>query len=148
VSSATRVGLHSAVVWKRLYFKPELASRSSVGILIGPPNALECPKPMSSISTITTLGAPCGALTSERGGAFASRASSVVIALRCGSWIGSTVRSSPSSWPVCACVLVAASAQTKAAITILDNLWFIVVFSLVERCRVNPRRLRQWGEEC
>ena len=30
----------------------------------GPPNVLGTPKPMSSISTITTLGAPAGALTS------------------------------------------------------------------------------------
>ena len=35
VRSATRVGEHSAVVWKRLYFSPWLASRSSVGIGIG-----------------------------------------------------------------------------------------------------------------
>ncbi len=51
---------------------------------IGPPNALLWPKPMSSISTITTLGAPAGAFTSKRGGAFASRASSVVIGRRHG----------------------------------------------------------------
>ena len=44
---------------------------------IGPPNALLWPKPMSSISTITTFGAPLGAFTSKRGGAFALRASSV-----------------------------------------------------------------------
>ena len=36
---------------------------------IGPPNALEWPKPMSSISTMTTFGAPSGAFTSKRGGA-------------------------------------------------------------------------------
>ena len=65
VSSATRVGLHSAVVWKRLYRSPPFASFSSVGMLIGPPNALLWPKPMSSISTITTLGAPCGRLHLE-----------------------------------------------------------------------------------
>ncbi len=88
-----RVGLHSAVVWKRLYFKPLSARRSSVGIRTGPPKALLAPKPMSSISTITTLGAPCGAVTANRGGAVASRASSVVIAAGLGSAIGSTVRS-------------------------------------------------------
>jgi hypothetical protein len=35
---------------------------------------------MSSIRTITTLGAPAGAFTSKRGGAFALRASTSVIA--------------------------------------------------------------------
>ena len=96
-----RVGLHSAVVWKRLYFSPLAASFSSVGILIGPPNALLWPKPMSSISTITTLGAPCGAFTSKRGGALALRASSSVIGVTFGSGIGSTVRSSAGA-SVCA----------------------------------------------
>ena len=40
VSSACRVGEHSAVVWKRLYFRPFAASRSAVGVEHGPPNAL------------------------------------------------------------------------------------------------------------
>ena len=65
VSRAVRVGLHSAVVWKRLYLRPLAASFSSVGMRIGPPKALLWPKPMSSISTITTLGAPCGRLHLE-----------------------------------------------------------------------------------
>jgi len=59
---------------------------------MGPPNVLGPPKPMSSISTITTFGAPCGAFTSKRGGAFASRASKVVIGASFGSGIGRTVR--------------------------------------------------------
>lgn len=37
------------------------------------------PKPMSSISTITAVGAPAGALTSKRDGALALHASSSVI---------------------------------------------------------------------
>jgi len=64
-----RVGEHSAVVWKRLYFSPFFASFSALGMWIGPPKALEWPKPMSSISTMTMLGAPLGGLTSKRGGA-------------------------------------------------------------------------------
>ena len=32
VSSACRVGEHSAVVWKRVYFSPSAASRSAVGV--------------------------------------------------------------------------------------------------------------------
>ena len=63
---------------------------------IGPPKALDWPKPMSSISTISTFGRPVGAFTSNRGGAFALRASSVVIGVSFGSGIGSTVRSSVS----------------------------------------------------
>src|SRR5207249_10805913 len=71
---------------------PASASLSSVGILHGPPNALGCPKPMSSCKTTTTLGAPFGAFTSNRGGALALRASSSVIVGGVGSGTGSTVR--------------------------------------------------------
>jgi len=71
VNSAMRVGEHSAVVWKRLYFSPFFASFSAFGHVVGPPKALEWPKPMSSISTMTMLGAPLGGLTSKRGGALA-----------------------------------------------------------------------------
>jgi hypothetical protein len=46
---------------------------------MGPPNVLLWPKPMSSISTITTLGAVAGAFTSNRGGGVALRASTSVI---------------------------------------------------------------------
>src|SRR4051812_11276319 len=92
VSRAIRVGEHRAVVWKRLYFRPFLARRSQVGMWTGPPKALLWPKPMSSISTMTTLGAPRGALTSKRGGALALRALTWVIALTFGSGIGRTVR--------------------------------------------------------
>ena len=45
VSSAWRVGEHSAVVWKRLYLSPFAARRSAVGVWIGPPKADEAPKP-------------------------------------------------------------------------------------------------------
>jgi hypothetical protein len=41
-------------------------SAKSADSVSGPPNALECPKTMSSMSTITTLGAPYGAFTSTR----------------------------------------------------------------------------------
>ena len=60
VSSACRVGEQSAVVWKRLYFRPPAASFSAVGVWQGPPKALDEPKPASSMSTISTLGAPSG----------------------------------------------------------------------------------------
>jgi hypothetical protein len=43
-----------------VYFNPPPASRSAVGILTGPPKALEAPKPTSSIRTTSTLGAPGG----------------------------------------------------------------------------------------
>src|SRR4051794_2379775 len=88
VSRAARVGEHSAVVWNLLYFRPFLASFSSVGMWIGPPNALAWPKPMSSIRMMSTFGAPFGAFTSKRGGALALRASSVVIGERFGSGMG------------------------------------------------------------
>ena len=77
--------------------KPVVGQRSTVGMWIGPPKALDWPKPMSSIR-MSTLGAPFGALTSNRGGAFALRASSSVIVGGGGSGMGSTVRSSASLW--------------------------------------------------
>ena len=40
VSSAWRVGEQSAVVWKRLYFRPPAASFSAFGVWQGPPKAL------------------------------------------------------------------------------------------------------------
>ena len=68
VSSAWRVGEHSAVVWKRLYFRPFAASRSAVGVEQGPPNALDEPKPASSSSTTSTFGAPAGGRSGSIGG--------------------------------------------------------------------------------
>src|SRR5437762_4738310 len=60
---------------------------------MGPPKALDCPNPMSSIRTIRTLGAFCGAFTSNRGGGVAFRTSNTVMGGFTGSGIGSTVRS-------------------------------------------------------
>jgi len=68
VSSAWRVGAHRAVVWKRLYLRPFAAKRSAVGVLHGPPNALDEPKPASSSSTMSTLGAPAGGRSGSIGG--------------------------------------------------------------------------------
>ena len=68
VSSAERVGEHSAVVWKRVYFSPPAASRSKFGVWHGPPNALEAPKPTSSIRTSRTFGAPSGGRSGTIGG--------------------------------------------------------------------------------
>ena len=76
--SAARVGEQSAVVWKLLKRRPSLASRSSVGIGTGPPKLPGTAKPMSSIRTTTTFGAPAGAFTWKKGGALALRASSSV----------------------------------------------------------------------
>src|SRR3954452_16673196 len=59
-SRAARVGAHSAVVWKRLYFRPFPASRSAVGVAHGPPKALDAPNPTSSSRMTSTLGAPAG----------------------------------------------------------------------------------------
>ena len=68
VSSAWRVGAHSAVVWKRLYFSPPAASRSAVGVRHGPPKALDAPNPTSSSRTTSTLGAPSGGSSGSIGG--------------------------------------------------------------------------------
>src|SRR5207247_2330211 len=101
VRSAVRVGEQSAVVWKLLKRRPPAASLSRVGILIGPPKALDWPKPMSSSRTTTTFGAPWGAFTSKRAGGLTSRALSSVTTGGCGSGIGRTVRSTccaTASW--------------------------------------------------
>ena len=68
VSSAWRVGEHSAVVWKRLNFSPCAASRSNAGVRHGPPNALVEPNPASSMSTTSTFGAPAGGRRVSIGG--------------------------------------------------------------------------------
>jgi hypothetical protein len=60
------------VVSKRVYFSPRAASRSAVGVLHGPPNALEAPKPMSSSSMIRTFGAPAGGRSGRIGANFAA----------------------------------------------------------------------------
>src|SRR6266480_3976644 len=62
-------------------------------MLIGPPKALDWPNPISSISTMSTLGALAGALTSKRGGGVALRTSNTVLCGYDGSGIGSTLRS-------------------------------------------------------
>src|SRR6187200_1953773 len=72
VSKAARVGAHSAVVWKRLYFRPFPANRSAVGVAHGPPNALDAAKPTSSSRMTSTLGAPAGGCSGSIGGNFAS----------------------------------------------------------------------------
>src|SRR5262245_48153953 len=68
VSNACLVGSHNAVVWNRLYLSPPAASRSAVGVRHGPPNTLDAPKPTSSSSTISTLGAPSGGSNGSIGG--------------------------------------------------------------------------------
>ena len=70
VSRAWRVGEQSAVVWKRMYLSPPFASRSAVGVLHGPPNADDDPKPASSIRAISTFGAPVGGRSGTIGGYF------------------------------------------------------------------------------
>ena len=68
VSNADRVGEHNAVVWNRMYFSPLAASRSKFGVLHGPPNALDAPKPTSSMRMIRTFGARAGGRNGSIGG--------------------------------------------------------------------------------
>src|SRR6266511_2940279 len=60
VSSAARVREQSAVTWKRLYRNPASAMRVKMGVYTGLPKVPGLPKPASSISTSSTLGAPSG----------------------------------------------------------------------------------------
>src|SRR3954467_14491859 len=71
-SSAARVGEQSAVVWKRVYFRPSAASRSAVGVRQGPPKALDAPKPTSSSRMTRTLGALAGGRSGTIGENFVS----------------------------------------------------------------------------
>src|SRR5215510_16470098 len=93
-SIAARVGEQSAVVWKRVYFNPPAASFSAFGVWHGPPNALDEPKPASSISTISTLGAPVGGRSGVIGGNFVSGSFAVYVVNETGfrSGIGSVER--------------------------------------------------------
>src|SRR5262245_47948655 len=63
VSSAARVGEHNAVLLNWLYLSPLLATRSKLGVGIGPPKVLVAPKPVSSVMMSRTFGAPLGAVT-------------------------------------------------------------------------------------
>ena len=92
--SAARVGEHSAVVWKRLYFRPDAASRSAVGVAHGPPNALDAPNPTSSSRITNTFGAPAGGRSGVIGGNFVSGSFVVYVVRLTGfkSGIGSTWR--------------------------------------------------------
>jgi hypothetical protein len=72
VSNACRVGEQSAVVWKRVYFRPPAASASAFGVWQGPPKALDDPNPASSMSTIRTFGAPLGGRSCSIGGSLLS----------------------------------------------------------------------------
>src|SRR4051794_1916521 len=94
VSKAARVGAHSAVVWKRLYFKPFAASRSAVGVAHGPPNALDAAKPTSSSRMTSTFGAPAGGASGSIAGndAAGSLASYGSVPLNGLSGIGKTSR--------------------------------------------------------
>lgn len=68
VSNACRVGEHTAVVWNRLNRSPGAASRSKVGVVYGPPNALDAPNLVSSSMITKTLGAPFGGRSGVIGG--------------------------------------------------------------------------------
>src|SRR4051794_39481169 len=97
-NSAARVGAHSAVVWKRLYFRPPAANRSAVGVRHGPPNVLAAPKPTSSSRTMSTLGAPGGGRSGSIGAnAVSGSLASYVVNPGTGrSGIGNIVRASRS----------------------------------------------------
>ena len=87
------MGEQSAVVWKRLKRRPLSASLLNVGVSIAPPKGVVAPNPISSISTITTFGAPAGASTWNGSGFVAFRASISVICGWSGGLIGRTDRS-------------------------------------------------------
>jgi hypothetical protein len=56
------------VVWNRVNFRPVEAKRSAFGVEHGPPNALDAPKPQSSIKITSKFGAPPGGRSGSTGG--------------------------------------------------------------------------------
>ena len=103
------------MVWKRLYLRPSAASRSAFGVLIGPPKALDAAKPTSSISTISTFGAPSGGRSGSIGGndVAGSFASYVVSPTGVLSGIGRTSRRS-CGLSVIRCLLVIARVRRSS----------------------------------
>src|SRR5579864_2907702 len=85
-------------------------------MLITPPKGFVAPNPRLSSRITSTLGAPCGALTSNRGGGVALRTSSSVIGEYCGSAIGNTVRFSGAS-----CAQTDSAVQTTSAAIRIEN---------------------------
>ena len=83
------------MTWNRLYRRPASATLVKFGVSMGPPNVLALPKPASSMSTSSTLGAPSGAWTCPRMSQSATDPSKVRfwVPLNTGSAIGSFVRS-------------------------------------------------------
>ena len=77
----------------------------------------ETPNPMSSMRTITTLGASFGAFTSNRAGGVAFRTSSSAYFVRAGSLIGKIVRSNSPFTGTCSCLGVFAVHDTKIITT-------------------------------
>src|SRR5262245_30987054 len=67
VMKVERVGEHSAVVCHCEYIRPRSASFCSVGMLMPPPIGDHAARPVSSYSTIRTLGDPAGAGVSMNG---------------------------------------------------------------------------------
>ncbi len=104
---------------------------------IGPPNVLVAPNPRSSIRTITTLGAPAGAFTSNRFGIFALRTSKVVLGGMRGSCTGRTVRLTAG----CA---DAAVAQTAASTGVSGNFAIRFMEMLRYGCWTTYTRLFPW----
>src|ERR1700730_13885759 len=96
-------------------------------MLMGPPKAPDWPTPMSSISTMRTLGTLAGALTSNRGGGVAFRASNTVLCGYWGSGSGSTVRSVGSTtcavagtWAATGRAVRGAHTRTRLRATVID----------------------------
>src|SRR5215471_6449640 len=88
VKSAARVGEHSEVVLNWLYLRPLLATRSKLGVGIGPPKVLVAPKPVSSVMMSRTFGAPFGAVTSLGKSGLDSLALRPMTPPNGGSWTG------------------------------------------------------------
>src|SRR5215469_18002575 len=97
---AARVGEQRAVVWKLVYRNPAWATRSKVGVEIGPPNVLDAPKPTSSVRMSKIFGAPFGGCTSLGKSGTESLAVRPMRPLNGGSGLGSVSCASTGNQPI------------------------------------------------
>ena len=127
------------MVWNWLKRRPFSANWEKVGVSIAPPKGSVAPKPMSSMSTITTLGAPSGGVMLKGGGAVTLRASSSVMGAATGGWMGSDVRSKASP---CAIALPSQPIMSASPpLSVNSESFFMVSSQIMAIWRPKIRRL-------
>src|SRR5215469_3157434 len=125
---AARVGEQRAVVWKLVYRNPAWATRSKVGVEIGPPNVLDAPKPTSSVRMSKIFGAPFGGCTSLGKSGTESLALRPMRPLNGGSGLGSVSCASTGNQPILDIAAPTNNATQARENTETTDVTFIVPF--------------------